>query len=525
LEAQELLARRAGITLEKIEKNEHRLSRALMLDVMRWSETQFQECLLDAPHAELARKYLGERQLAGETVRRFGLGFAPPGGEWLVAKARAAGVSLEALQTLGLIGKRDEDRGYFDRFRDRVMFPIRDLQGRTVGFGGRILPTSPLLHRDNPPPKYYNSAESPLFSKSDQLFGIDLARAAAAKAGYLAVVEGYTDVMMAHQHGIANVVATMGTALNARHIRKIRQLVPRVVLVFDADAGGDAGVDRALELFVSQDLDVRVASLPAGLDPCDLLTAQGAAPFRQALDEAIDVLEYKLRRLFAGGRSLTIEDQRRAAENMLTILAAAPQRSVKLELMVNRIAHRLNLREETLWQRLSEVRARRAVTDHPAAAARTAPLLGTRPDAARAEAPLPRRAPAAAHERELIELLLADAALVAPASTQIRPEEVEHPGLRTLLEGLYALAAAGLPADLDHLHGRLDNGRLLDYALEAQDRGSRIEDRPAAFAKVAARFQEKRLARQRQELKYQVLAANDHDQAIELLARLKQNHA
>src|SRR5581483_388274 len=146
---------------------------------------------------------------------------------------------------------RDENRGFYDRFRDRVMFPIRDVRGRTVGFGGRVLPDSPLAARG---PKYYNSADTPLFSKSDLLYGLDLARHPGSQAGFLAVVEGYTDVMMAHQCGVANVVATMGTALNARHVTQLRRYAPKVVLVFDADAGGQTGVDRALEIFVSQDV-------------------------------------------------------------------------------------------------------------------------------------------------------------------------------------------------------------------------------------------------------------------------------
>ena len=513
LEARELLARRAGITLENLEKNRQGPSRASMLDVMRWAQAQFQECLLEAPQADIARTYLGERKLAGETVRRFGLGFAPPTGEWLVGKAVNAGMPAELLETLGLIGKRNEGPGYYDRFRDRVIFPIRDVRGQTVGFGGRILPTSPQLQRENPPPKYYNSAETPLFSKSDQLYGIDQARDAATKTGYLAVVEGYTDVMMAHQHGVNHVVATMGTALNARHIKKIRNLVPRVTLVFDADAGGDTGVDRALEVFVSQDLDLRVATLPAGLDPCDLFVARGPEPFRQALEQSVDVLDYKLQRVWVREASQGLEGQRRAADQMLAILAAAPQdRSVKLELMVNRIAHRLNLKEETLWQRLRELRARRADTSAAA----------TRPRPAENEADeQTRSAPAARHEQELLEILLADPALVAKASSEVALDEVEHPGLRKILECLYGLHAERLPADLDHLHGRLDNERLLDTALRLHDRGAMQDDRQSGYAKVLARFCEKRNARRQQELKNQVLAANDHDAAIELLARLK----
>ncbi len=142
------------------------------------------------------------------------------------------------------------------------------------------------------PPKYYNSADTELFSKSDQLYGIDLARQAGAKAGYLAVVEGYTDVLMAHQNGVCQVVATMGTALNVRHVQQLRRFAERVVLVFDADEGGDSGVDRALEVFASQEVDLRIATLPAGQDPCDLLVSQGAEPFVAALEKAVDALEF-----------------------------------------------------------------------------------------------------------------------------------------------------------------------------------------------------------------------------------------
>jgi DNA primase len=426
------------------------------------------------------------------------------------------GMPADLLETVGLIAKRNEGRGYYDRFRDRVIFPIRDLRGQTVGFGGRILPTSPQLQRDNPPPKYYNSAETPLFSKSDQLYGIDVAREAATKAGCLAIVEGYTDVMMAHQHGVCHVVATMGTALNARHIKKIRNLVQRVVLVFDADAGGETGVDRALEVFVSQDLDLRVATLPEGLDPCDLLSAQGPAPFREALEQAVDVFEYKLQRVWAREASQGLEGQRRASDQMLTILAATPQeRSVKLELMINRIAHRLNLKEETLWKRLRELRANRAETRREDM---------DRPPRLEAAADEPERsAPAAPYERELLELLLADASLVARASAEVTLDEVEHPGLRTILDGLYRLHAEGLTADLDHLHGRLNNERLLDWALRSHDQGMQQPDRQSAYAKVLGRFREKRDARRKQELKNQVLATSDHDEAIALLARLKQS--
>jgi DNA primase len=522
-EALELLARRAGITLEKSQNSVQSQGRAAMLDVIRWAAQQFHECLLDSPLADEARRYVGSRGLTGETVRRYGLGYAPRSGDWLVQRAEAAGVSLEVLEKVGLIAPRSERAGYYDRFRDRVQFPIRDARGQTVGFGGRILPTSPLSSRG---PKYYNSTTTPLFNKSEHLYGIDHARQVAGECGYLAIVEGYTDVLMAHQMGVGQVVATMGTALNARHVQQIKRFAPRVVLVFDADAGGDTGVDRALEIFASHDVDLAIATLPEGLDPCDLLVQQGAEALRRVLESAVDALEFKLNqvlRLGERGRvsapsALGVEDKRRAVDAVLGIIALAPPMpgqagAVKAQLMVNHIAQRLGLKEETVWARLRELRAGRAgsVSD------RRGPATGL----PRSGEPGPRTAKAAPEERQLLELLLADPELVAQAAPVIRPEEIAHPGLRGLLEGLYALRAAGEPPTLDLLRPRLDNIHLAVKALELQAIGRAMPDRPACLRQLLAFFQERRLKRVTQELHTRLNAARDPAAARELLRQLQ----
>jgi DNA primase len=510
-EALETLARRAGISLENLQKSPPGPSRAGMLDVMRWAAERYQKCLLNSPQAEAARKYIGERKLTGTTVRNFGLGFAPDSWEWLVHEAGNAQISADMLETVGLIAKRNEQKGYYDRFRDRVMFPIRDVQGRIVGFGGRILPSS-VVSADRPAPKYYNSAETSLFSKSDQLYGIDVAKQAANKAGYLAIVEGYTDVLMAHQHGIGHVVATMGTALNARHVKKLRGIVARVVLVFDADAGGDAGVDRALEVFVSNDLDLRIATLPQGLDPCDFLTSHGPEPFRQALEGAIDVFEFKLQRVWAKHASHGIDGRTQALEELLAILALSPnERSVKLELMLNRMAQRLLVKEEKVWARLKELRAARKIAD-----GREAP----RQVEAEAAAPEAKTGPAPRHELELLELLLAEPALVPCAVADIALEEVENTGLRKVIEALYLLHAEGQPSDLDHLHERVDNEKTWRRIQDLQQSGLDYEDRPAVFQKVVARFRERKEQRRKQAIKNQMQDADPAD-ALELLRKLR----
>jgi DNA primase len=511
IEALELLARRAGISLEKTAVSPQARTRALMLDVVRWAAKQYHECLLDSPLAEEARVYVGQRGLKGETVRNYELGFAPRTGEWLVRRAEAAGMSLELLEQVGMIAPRTQGSGYYDRFRDRLQFPIRNERGQTVGFGGRILPSSPLSSRG---PKYYNSSDTPLFTKSEQLYGIDQARAAAEKTGYLAVVEGYTDVLMAHQMGIVPVVATMGTALNGRHVQKLRHFAPRVVLVFDADVGGNTGVDRALELFASNDAELAIATLPAGLDPCDLLVKEGPESFRKVLEGAVDALEFKLNQVLAAEDIAGIEGKRRAVDAVLRIIALAPQLpghagDLKTQLIVTRIARRLTLKEETVWARLDELRRGRGEE--------TAPKKPTAPDTSEPA----RQAKAAPEERELLEVLLADPALVPIARGEIAAETVQHPGLRQLLQGLYDLLDAGETPTLDNLRPRLDNLRLESWAMERQEVGSKNGDREGWLQQILARFHELRREPAKQELRNQLQAATDHATAVERLRQLQ----
>ena len=485
-EAMAILARRANIPLEAATpQDEHKVK---LFEVMQWAQYEYQQLYLESPVAEAARKYVGERRLAGPTVRQFGLGFAPIDGNWLVERAARDGVPTDVLVEVGLIGERDENRGYYDRFRDRVMFPIADMQGRTVGFGGRILPSSPYAARG---PKYYNSAETPLFRKSECLYGLHLARHAGAQAGTLAVVEGYTDVMAAHQAGVTHVVATMGTALNASHVAQLRRYVPKVVLVFDADDGGTTGVDRALEIFVSQDAELAVATLPDGLDPADLFgTPGGADAFRAALKNAVDALDFKLDQLLARETSGGVDAARRMVDAVLGVMALAPavpnqSAALKQELIVTRLAHRLGVRLEVVRKRLSELQLERRRQ-----AAKEAERQRAMPAAARVT--MPPKGIASQRttlEKQLLQILLADPHYVADAMKSVPAESVEHSGIRRIIAELYALCESGVPADMDGLRVRLmDRPDLASAALDNQHVGRNMNERASYFPKVIASF-------------------------------------
>jgi len=486
-EALELLARRANIQLKRGPAAAEHKSRLRLLDVMKWAEERYHTYLLTSDGAEAARDYLAERGLSLETIRKYGLGYAPDAWTWLAIEARRKGWPDELLVEVGLCGTRETDGSCYDRFRDRVMFPIRDVRGRTVGFGGRILPSS------SPPagaPKYYNSADTPLFTKSEHLYGLDQARSAGEKEGYLAVVEGYTDVLMAHQMGILHVVATLGTALNVRHIAQLRRYVPRVVLVFDADAGGERGVDRALELFVSQDVDLAVATLPEGLDPCDLLVKQGPDPFRNALAQAVDALDFKLTQTMSPANMSSVTGQMRAVDAVLGILAAAPEMPgqagvLRRDSIVSRVAQRARMDVQKVWQRYRELTRQRKSSQR---------------EPTRTEPP-PQRAKAEPAERQLLEILLAQPTLVSKAIAGVSLDDVRHPGLRRLLEGQYTLLSEGREPTLDSLRERLeDNPPLVEAALQLRAVGLDMPEPEAALDQLLQVFAERRAREEKSQL-------------------------
>jgi DNA primase len=520
-EALRMLADRAGIKLDTAASPQDE-ARSRLLRVMKWAEQKYQECLLDDPLAETARGYLGERRLSGPTVREFGLGFAPVAGDWLVRQAERADIPFGVLKEVGLIAERDEGRGFYDRFRDRVMFPIRDVRKQTVGFGGRILPSSPYAARG---PKYYNSAETPLFHKSELIYGLDLARHPGSEAGFLAVVEGYTDVMMAHQCGVRNVVATMGTALTGTHVAQLRRYAPKVVLVYDADAGGMGGVDRALELFVSQDVELAVASLPDGLDPCDLLVKpDGVEVFRAALKSAEDALEFKLNQMLAKEPTTTVDGARRVVDAVLSIMALAPPvpsqaGQVRQQLIVTRIAHRLGLRQETVWARLTELKAERRRAERTQPARADAPTVVHAGPAAR-----PRMVTAEERlERQLLELLLAEPPLVGQAKPHIPLEAIQHTGLRRVLGEMYRLHDTGVNPDMDAVRVQLiDRPDLVDAAVRLQEVGRHAKDRPELLAKIVGRFSAQPAEAEKRAVK-EALASGptDEEATLELLRRIQ----
>ncbi|MBX6314079.1 MAG: DNA primase [Isosphaeraceae bacterium] len=459
-EALRMLAERAGVALDTPEARTTAAgpTRAELLTALDWAARQFAEALAGSPEA---RAYIERRGITAESVARFGLGYAPEARDWLSARARRAGFGLTVLERAGLIVRNPATRLSRERFRGRLIFPIRDLRGRPIGFGGRILPEveKKWAEAGKSVAKYLNSPETAVFQKRRHLYAADLARDSARRAGWVAVVEGYTDVIAAHQAGIANCVGTLGTALGDEHILALRRLADRVVLVFDGDEAGQKAADRALELFLGHEVDVGVLSLPVGLDPADFLAEHGGDAFRALVERAVDPLAFALDRAAARFDIASIEGARQAAAWVLAILARVPSAhraglDVKVAKALDALSRRLNLPVADLRRSLRELRrpARRASERENRAASE---LAGTR-YVSNNDTPI-RVADLDPVDRELVAIALNAPELVSRLITRVTVASLRDAPLRAILRACYDLAAEGKAPSFDLVLSRLDD--------------------------------------------------------------------
>lgn len=319
VDALRLLGEQAGLEMPRQGASKQKAGEKQALLDMQSAACAFFEKLLSHPQqGAAARQYLAERQIDAESIKRFQIGYAAEAWDGLLA-ALSRKFPPAQLSVGGLVKPRQQGEGYYDTFRNRLMFPIRDENGRVIAFGGRKMPGS------EDPAKYLNSPETPLFSKGRCIFGIDLARQKMVETRTAVVVEGYTDVIVAHQFGVSNVVSPLGTALTEQHVGVLRRFADRIVLLFDADTAGDAAVDRAVGLFLTQPVEVLIASMPQGVDPDEYLLAHGAEAFQAILDGAADALSYKWKQLARqfGDSDGNLTGQQRAVEAYLEGLGAA----------------------------------------------------------------------------------------------------------------------------------------------------------------------------------------------------------
>ncbi|MGC8838102.1 MAG: DNA primase [Anaerolineae bacterium] len=368
-EALRFLASKAGVTLEppSERKQAEDAQRQRLLEILSAATLYYHNLLLHAPAAQVARDHLTSRHLEPRTWQQFQLGYAP--GEWrtLSAYLLEKGYTLEDLVTAGLVVIPEGREGHYDRFRHRLIIPIRDRRGQVVAFGARALDPGQ-------EPKYLNSPQSPLFDKGRLLFGLDSAWEAIRATGRAVIVEGYMDVLMARQHGIENVVATMGTALTEAHLSQLARLTSRIVLAMDADEAGNQATLRGLNLaretmrrravpvltptgqvrFEERlDLDLRILALPSGRDP-DEVIHENPEVWERLVEAAVPVVDYYFQVVLAGLDLSQAQDKSRAVKALTPIIRDLGD-EVQREHYVQRLARLLRVSEQAIRAEMRRV--------------------------------------------------------------------------------------------------------------------------------------------------------------------------
>ncbi|HVD41339.1 MAG TPA: DNA primase [Solirubrobacterales bacterium] len=338
-EAVELLADRYGVELEREQEDPRaeakRQRRRRLEQLLDRAAAFYSSYLWESEEAGKARDYLARRGLREEVLRSFGVGYAPSAWDKLLVRGQRAGFSVEELRGVGLT-QQGRSGGDYDRFRERIMFPIRDRRGRVLGFGGRAM-------REDQGAKYVNTAETEFFHKSQILYGVEQAKAAIAKAGRAVVVEGYTDVLALHQSGIEEAVAVMGTAITDEQVAALSGMVDEVVLALDADAAGQEAMLRAQRVAAGRRMRLRVAAMPAGEDPAEMMAApEGPERFRALLQEAEELTAFQVGLILGRTDVGSPVERDRALGEVAPVLAGMGETAGREDL-VRRVAERLDL--------------------------------------------------------------------------------------------------------------------------------------------------------------------------------------
>jgi DNA primase len=462
-----------------------------------------------------ARDYLAQRGLAPETIARFGLGYAANSWNEVLRRFGTAEADRQRLADAGLIVERErgqirDGERHYDRFRDRIMFPIRDARGRVIAFGGRII--------DAGEPKYLNSPETLLFHKGRELYGIYETRRARPNLTRLVVVEGYMDVVRLHQSGVDYALATLGTATTPEHFRRIFRLVPAVVFAFDGDRAGRAAAWRALQQALPEareGREIRFLFLPEGQDPDTLVGAEGREAFEQRLQSAVPLSEYLVRELSEQSELAHADGRARFAESARPLFARVPE-GVYRELLLERLAQVVGLPAQRLQELWASGRNITPAGAAPAARADRAPAPGTR------------GAGRGSLVRQAIVRLLHYPAIAGTVSLAERAglDAIEEPGiglLRDLLDNLREQPAQISAQVIQRWSGRTGSEalqKLLEREEVITDAAAAAGELRGALAKLADLAAERRLEALETKIRAGSLAPNELEEFQRLIVKL-----
>ncbi len=440
-EAAERLASRAGFTLRyqgvSREAAGAESRRTRLYRVNQWAADAYHRVLTEGETGRNAREYLASRGIGEEAVRQFRLGYAPARWDFLYRQALRSGFEAADFLAVGL-GLQGE-KGTYDRFRDRVIFPIHDLQDRVIAFGGRAMGQAQ--------PKYLNSPETAIYVKSRHLYALNLARREIVSRGYAVLVEGYTDVICLWQAGVRNAVATLGTALGEEHLRLLSRLTQKVILAFDADRAGIGASERGLDFYGDFDLDLRVMLLSEGMDPADFVAAEGPQGFLERVEQSVPLVDFCVEKALREHDPADTNSRLRGVRRAVHLVAGLG-RDIDHERYVKEIADWAGSSYQAVYELYDRARGR-----------------GPGVAAAERSIAVP---PQLRAERELLRLLLHHPYMINRVRDGLDPALFEDVDSRNILQALLEA-----PADLqgDAADGRGSGGGAPGSAAESSGRG------------------------------------------------------
>ncbi|MDD5465217.1 MAG: DNA primase [Candidatus Omnitrophica bacterium] len=498
-EAVEVLAKKTGVILPEQNKPEAARAASLSSQLHKVNElaVSFYENNLHVPGAASACNYLLSRGIKLQTIKEFHLGLATSNWDSLINCLRSKNVPLSLMEQAGLVLPKDAG-GFYDRFRNRIIFPIFDIRSRVIGFGARVM--------DNTLPKYINSPETPIYTKGRNLFGLNLSKDFIRDADCAIIVEGYLDFMVPYQEGVKNIVASQGTALTLEQIKLLKRYTHNVVMIYDGDTAGEIATLRSLDILIEEGVNVKVVPLPKGMDPDSLVRNQGVENFKAKIDNASSLFDYKLNILKGRYDMKDAHGKSKIASEMLLTINKFDNAILRGE-YIKKLAEEIKTSEHYVLEELHKLKS-------PVPARQAAPEISARNK--------PQINPA---EKLLIKFMLEEKELIAKVMQELSPSDFQDSRTAKIVSLMHDLVIQGKniePSVLMNYFSEDDANQLVCETMFMPDLLD--QEKEKAINDCIARIKVERLKSRRQHLHVQIKNAQSSGDELKLNRLIQEFH-